>query len=145
MKNFLLKILFILLPFTMVAQFEDPPKMDEGSEMFTSAATVEVKPEYPGGLAKFYKFLTDNFKSPAVEDDITAKVYLSFIVEKDGSMTNINVVRDPGYGLGDEAVRVLKLIPEKWKPGYQSGEAVRCSYNLPMTINLPGSNKKKKN
>jgi protein TonB len=59
-------------------------------------------------------------------------------------MTNIKVVRDPGYGLGDEAVRVLKLIPEKWKPGYQSGEAVRCSYNLPMTINLPGSNKKKK-
>lgn len=145
MKKFLPLILFILLPITMLAQLEDPPKMAEGSEMFSSAATVEVKPEYPGGNTKFYKFLTDNFKSSAVDEDMSVKIYLSFIIEKDGSMTNIKVVKDPGYGLGDEAVRVLRLIPEKWSPGYQNGKPVRCSYSLPMTINLPGSKPKKKN
>jgi protein TonB len=67
---------------------------------------------------------------------MTAKIYVSFVVEKDGSITAIKVVRDPGYGLGKEAERVLKSVKTKWSPGIQNGKPVRASFNLPITINI---------
>ncbi|MNY71524.1 Gram-negative bacterial tonB protein [compost metagenome] len=67
---------------------------------------------------------------------MTAKIYVSFVIEEDGSMSDIKVVRDPGYGLGKEAVRVIKLIKEKWQPETQDGKPVKTSYTLPITINI---------
>ena len=63
-------------------------------------------------------------------------MYASFVVEKDGSMSNFKIIRDPGYGMGDETLRVLKLCKTKWKPGIIDGLPVRASYNLPLTINI---------
>ncbi|MBC8645308.1 energy transducer TonB [Flavobacterium lindanitolerans] len=64
------------------------------------------------------------------------KVFVYFVVEKDGTLTNIKVVRDPGYGLGAEAIRVLKSIKTKWKPGIQNDKPVRTAYNLPITVEI---------
>ena len=92
---------------------------------------VEVKPDFPGGMEKFYKFVGKNYRAP--EEDIRGKVYVQFVVEKDGSLTDIKVMRDIGYGTGAEAIRVLKKSP-KWKPGIQNGRPVRVLYSLPISI-----------
>jgi len=101
-----------------------------------SSAGLQVQPEFPGGIAAFYTYVNKNFRIPELDQDMTARIYVSFVVEKDGSLTAIKVLRDPGYGLGKEAERVLKSLKTKWSPGIQNGKPVRASYNLPITINI---------
>ena len=79
-------------------------------------------------------FLNTNFDKPEIEDVESISVFVSFVIEKDGSMTDIKVLKDPGYGLGKEAIRVLKSIRTKWSPGILDGKPVRTAYNLPITI-----------
>jgi hypothetical protein len=93
---------------------------------------IEVKPDFPGGLEKFYKFIGNNFQVPE-EEELKGKIFVTFIVEKDGSLTDIKVLRDIGYGTGKEAIRVLKSCP-KWYPGEQNGKKVRVLYSLPISI-----------
>ncbi|MGQ7945430.1 energy transducer TonB [Flavobacterium sp. WC2509] len=95
-------------------------------------AGIEQKPEFPGGIEKFYAFVGKNYQAPE-EEGLQGKVYVSFVVEKDGSLTDIKVIRDIGYGTGKEAIRVLKKCP-KWLPGEQNGKKVRVLYQLPITI-----------
>ena len=97
-----------------------------------NTAGIEVKPDFPGGMAKFYKFVGNNYRTPE-EEGLAGKVYVTFVVEKDGSLTDIKVVRDIGFGTGIEAIRVLKSCP-KWNPGEQNGKKVRVLYSLPITI-----------
>jgi len=101
-----------------------------------NSAGLQVQPEFPGGIAAFLKYVTNNFRIPEVDQDMTARIIVQFVVEKDGSLTGIKILRDPGYGLGKEAERVLKSVKTKWKPGIQNGKEVRASYNLPITINV---------
>lgn len=98
---------------------------------------VEENPSFPGGEEALYAFLRDNIKYPqlARENNITGKVFVQFVVEKDGSVSNVKVMRDIGGGCGQEAMRVVKAMP-KWKPGKQRGKAVRAQYNLPVVFNL---------
>lgn len=98
---------------------------------------VENDPEFPGGIEAMYKFLAQNIKYPqlARENNITGRVYVTFVVEKDGSVSGVKVLRDIGGGCGAEAVRVVKSMP-KWTPGKQRGKAVRVQYNLPVNFNL---------
>ncbi|WP_082564382.1 energy transducer TonB [Flavobacterium sp. Root420] len=103
-----------------------------------NTAGIEVKPEFPGGMEKFFKFVDNNFKYPqdaeiANIDLKGSKVYATFVVEKDGSLTDIKILRDAGYGTGAEAIRVLKKCP-KWIPGQQNGKKVRVLYSVPITI-----------
>ncbi len=97
-----------------------------------NTAGIEVKPDFPGGMDKFYKFVGNNYVTPE-EEGLKGKVYVTFVVEKDGSLTDIKVIRDIGYGTGKEAIRVLKKSP-KWSPGVQNGKPVRVLYSLPITI-----------
>ena len=97
-----------------------------------NTAGIEVKPDFPGGIEKFYKFVGNNYQAPE-EEGLKGKVYVTFVVEKDGSLTDIKVIRDIGYGTGKEAIRVLKKCP-KWTPGEQNGKKVRVLYSLPITI-----------
>jgi len=97
-----------------------------------NTAGIEVKPDFPGGIANFYKYIGRNYQVPE-EDGLKGKVFVSFVVEKDGSLTDIKVIRDIGYGTGKEAIRVLKSSP-KWTPGEQNGKKVRVLYSLPITI-----------
>jgi len=98
---------------------------------------VEINPEYPGGEEAFGKFLQKNIKYPSMakENNIQGKVYVQFVVERDGSLTDIEIVRDPGSGLGEEAKRVLKMSPH-WKAGIQNGKAVRVQYTVPVNFQL---------
>ncbi|MDQ8012315.1 MAG: energy transducer TonB [Flavobacterium nitrogenifigens] len=99
-----------------------------------STAILDKLPEFPGGIAQFYKYVGNNFHRPELDVEKTLRVYVSFVVEKDGSITDIIVKNDPGYGMGKEAIRVLKSLKTKWAPGILDGKPVRTAYNLPITI-----------
>jgi len=104
------------------------------NEIFSA---VEDEPMYPGGIDKFYKFLQKTIQYPAVdkEDNVQGKVICQFVVEKDGSLTDIKALRGPSQTLEDEAIRVLKLSP-RWRPGLQNGRTVRVQYTVPISFNL---------
>jgi len=103
-------------------------------EVFT---IVEEMPSYPGGDAKMYEYLGKNIKYPQIarESSIQGRVFVNFVVEPDGSVTNVKVLRGIGGGCDEEAMRVVKSMP-KWKPGKQRGKAVRVSYTLPVVFKL---------
>lgn len=104
-------------------------------EVYSNNTTLSQKPEYPGGIAQFYKFIQQNFKTPVVDKDLTGRVIVTFIVEKDGSLSHSEVVRDLGYGTGEEALRLLSISP-KWISAQANGVPVRVSYSLPIMVNI---------
>ncbi len=109
-----------------------PTKIVEEDNQIYNTAGIEVKPEFPGGMDKFYSYVGKNYRAPE-EEGLKGKVYVTFVVEKDGSLTDIKVLRDIGYGTGKEAIRVLQKCP-RWNPGVQNGKPVRVLYSLPITI-----------
>lgn len=95
-----------------------------------------VKAEYPGGMSAFSKQFITRFRTPDIDQGVSRiQVIVMFVVEKDGTLTNFKVARDPGYGTGAEAVRVLNSMP-KWKPAILDGKAVRSQFTLPITIQV---------
>lgn len=98
---------------------------------------VEEQPSFPGGEDKMFEYLYSNIKYPQVakENNITGRVFLTFVVEKDGSIANAKILRDIGGGCGQEALRVVKNMP-KWSPGKQRGKPVRVQFNLPVVFDL---------
>lgn len=98
---------------------------------------VEVMPEFPGGAAKMMEYIQKNMKYPmmARESDIQGRVFVNFVVEPDGSISNVAVIRGIGGGCDEEAVRVVESMP-KWNPGKQRGTAVRCAFTVPIIFKL---------
>ena len=98
---------------------------------------VEEMPDFPGGTAKLAEYLQKNIKYPqmARESGIQGRVFVNFVVEPDGSVSNVKVLRSLGGGCDEEAMRVVKSMP-KWKPGKQRGKPVRVSYILPVNFKL---------
>lgn len=115
-----------------------PPARDEEeiseTEIFT---VVESMPEFPGGAAKMMEFIAKNIKYPpmARESGIQGRVFVNFVVEPDGKVSNVKVLRGIGGGCDEEAIRVVNNMP-KWTPGRQRGKAVRVSFNLPVRFTL---------
>jgi periplasmic protein TonB len=103
-------------------------------EIFT---VVEEQPGYPGGDEARIKFLQENIKYPeeAKELGVQGKVFVTFVVEVDGSITDVKVLRGIGAGCDEEAIRVVKSMP-KWVPGKQRGQPVRVQFNLPIKFTL---------
>ena len=99
--------------------------------------SIETPPSFPGGIEKFYAYVGKSIKYPpmAAENNIQGKVFLSFVVEKNGQLTDIHVDRKLGGGTDEEAVRVLKASP-RWTPGIQNGKPVRVKYNIPISFTL---------
>ena len=99
--------------------------------------TVEVVPKFPGGLDAFMNFLAKNVRYPANarENHIRGRVVVSFVVEKNGSLSNFEVERSIGGGCDEEAIRVLKMSPA-WHPALQNGKPVRVKYNVPINFTL---------
>ncbi len=99
--------------------------------------SVEIAPSFPGGIDAFLKYVQKNYRYPrqAIEQGVKGRVILSFIVERDGSLTDIKIVRDLKFGTGEEAVRLLKASP-KWSPGIQNGREVRVAYTLPIGLDI---------
>ncbi len=102
-----------------------------------SIAMVEQKPEFPGGEAAMYKWLGDNivYPSAASEEGVQGRVVVEFVVGKDGSITNVRVVRPRHPALDKEALRVVKAMPN-WVPGRNNGQPVKVTYTLPVTFKL---------
>jgi len=98
---------------------------------------VESMPAFPGGMDKLMGYLHDNIKYPirAKELGIQGKVFLSFVIEKDGSVTDVSLLRGIGGGCDEEAIRVVKNMP-KWIPGKQRNIPVRVRFNLPVNFRL---------
>ena len=114
---------------------DEKPKEEE-TKVFD---VVEQMPEFPGGAAALMKWLSDNIKYPSIaeENGIQGRVVCTFVVERDGSVTDIQVARSVDPSLDKEAIRVLKKMP-KWIPGKQNGSAVRVKYTVPVTFRLAG-------
>ena len=94
-------------------------------------------PKFPGGEKKLMSYLGNNIKYPekAKKDGVKGRVFISFVVEKDGRIDNVELLRGIGSGCDEEAMRVIKSMP-KWSPGMTNGEPVRVQYNLPIKFAL---------
>lgn len=94
-------------------------------------------PQFPGGMEEMVKFIADNIKYPeaALENNIEARVYIQFVIEKDGSISNAKSLKEQGYGLDKEAIRVVSSMP-KWTPGKSKGEIVRSQFTIPVVYKL---------
>ncbi|MDO8896234.1 MAG: TonB family protein [Bacteroidales bacterium] len=115
-----------------------PPVRQEEEVVETEIFTVvESMPEFPGGAGKMMEFIARNIKYPpmARESGIQGRVFVNFVVEPNGSVSNVKVLRGIGGGCDEEAIRVVESMP-KWTPGRQRGKAVRVSFNLPVRFTL---------
>jgi protein TonB len=123
-----------------------PPPADEGvgkpaeveqpkeEEVFT---TVEQQPEFPGGQRELLKYIAQNIKYPSAAQraNVSGKVYVKFVVERDGGIGEVNILKGIGFGCDEETHRVIKSLP-KFAPGKQNGRNVRVWYTLPVAFQL---------
>jgi TonB family protein len=111
-------------------------KLKDGS--ITEYTSDEEMPKYKGGIENFYYYVGRSFRYPAesMQRGMKGRVIVSFVVQQDGSLTDVKAVKDLGHGTGEEAVRVVRSSP-KWIPGRQHGVPVRVQYTLPLSLNLP--------
>lgn len=117
-----------------IAAPEPPKHVVEETKVFT---VVEQMPMYPGGDAALMGYLRDNIKYPTVaaENGVQGRVVVGFVVERDGSITDVNILRGVDPSLDREAMRVVKSMP-RWNPGKQNGSAVRVKYQVPVSFRL---------
>jgi protein TonB len=151
MKKTLLIALFILPMLVVHAQQPTPknPKDPDSAiqinqpmkvvEISANAIFIKVEhePEFPGGTEKLYQYLEKNLRYPsaAKENNIQGKVFVTFVVEKDGSLTGIKVKKSLSRETDAEAIRLIQASP-KWNPGVLNGRAVRVQYTLPVVFAL---------
>lgn len=114
-----------------------PQKMEVDIDSNDLIMIVDGLPEFPGGEEKRIKFIKENLKYPktAKDSNIQGTVFVTFLVEKDGSISNIDILRGINKECDDEALRVIKLLP-KWKPGQQRGKPQRVQFNMPIKFTL---------
>jgi Gram-negative bacterial TonB protein C-terminal len=98
-------------------------------------AVIDIQPEFPGGKEKMFQFISKNliYSDEMINKQIKGKVFASFVVEKNGKITDGKIIRDSGFGTGPLVIKVLKKMP-LWKPGMINGKTVRCAYLLPITL-----------
>ena len=116
---------------------EDTAQIKNAESTEKTFEVVEQMPAFPGGDAALMKYLSENIKYPEAAEKAgeQGRVVVNFIVEKDGAISNVNVVRSVTPTLDAEAVRVIKAMP-KWVPGKQDGQFVRVKYNVPVSFRL---------
>ncbi len=133
MKKLLLMSLMAMLGLTTV-NAQKTVVAQKNQQVFD---VVEQMPEYPGGMQALFEYLGQNVKYPedAKKQKVEGRVIAIFVVETDGSISNVEVVRPVFPSLDAEAVRVLSGMP-KWKPGMQSGKVVRVKYTVPINFSL---------
>ena len=124
----------VLIAKGTITQSEPPKRVEEKNKVFD---IVEQMPSFPGGPAQLMKWLAEHVQYPTVaqENSVQGRVIIAFVVERDGSITDVNVVRSVDPSLDKEAVRVVSNMP-KWIPGKQDGAPVRVKYNMSLTIRL---------
>ncbi|MBX9806445.1 MAG: energy transducer TonB [Flavobacteriaceae bacterium] len=128
MKNFL----FLTIAFFSFQFVDAQEQISQPTDAIYNYKDVDVKPDFPNGIGDFYQFIAKNYVFPNVKK-LRGKVFVAFIIEKDGSIGEVVILRDLGCGTGEEAIRVLKKSP-KWIPAQLKGEKVRCRFNLPISL-----------
>ena len=133
MKKLLLMSLMALFGFTTVSA-QKTVVAEKNQQVFD---VVEQMPEYPGGFQALFEYLGQNVKYPedAEKQKIEGRVLANFVVETDGSISNVEVIKPAFPSLDAEAVRVLSAMP-KWTPGMQSGKVVRVKFTVPINFSL---------
>lgn len=133
MKKLLLLLAIICLSTALKAQMH-LDTISKDKQIFNA---VQFTPEFPGGEQALGKFLQANIKYPKADkkNSIQGKVYIQFVVERDGSLTDFKILRAPTEAMGVEVQRVLSLSPN-WKPGIQNDKPVRVQYTLPVNFSL---------
>lgn len=138
MKHFLnaFILLFALASFGQATVIRQNPKAvapgpSDNSQVYALSG-LEIKPEFPGGLAEFYKYIAANFVLPA-HAGLNGNILATFVIDTDGTVGEVKILRDIGFGTGEEALRVLSNSP-KWIPGRQNGQSVRVQYALPIKV-----------
>ena len=135
MKRLILMSLMAICSLTTVlAQKTVVSQKDQKEEPFN---VVEDMPAFPGGMEAMIQFLSSNIQYPAdaQKQKVDGRVLVKFVVEKDGSITEVKVIKPAFPSLDAEAIRVVKAMP-KWKPGYQNGQAVRVQFAMPINFSL---------
>ena len=119
---------------TVLAQKTVVSQKDQKEDPFN---VVEDMPEFPDGIEAMIQFISNNIQYPAdaQKQKVDGRVLVNFVVEKDGSITEVKVIKPTFPSLDAEAVRVVKAMP-KWKPGYQKGQAVRVQFTMPINFSL---------
>jgi periplasmic protein TonB len=128
---------------TGTVPYDGKPTTSEGGG--TEKSTVDVKgisdvkeldrqPMFPGGMQRFGEYVGTHFEKSEMEEDQTIKILVSFVIEIDGTMTDIKVNRKWNEKLDNEAIRVLKSLKTKWAPGYKDNHAVRTQFTLPIVV-----------
>ena len=118
---------------------ESPYAADSASVIDTLYDPIMLQPEFPGGMHEMFNFIKENLNYPkqAIKKNIQGRAICHFIVEKDGSITNVEVVRSSGNkSLDKAAIRVIKMMP-KWKPATMQGKIIRVKYVLPIVFKIP--------
>ncbi|MGF7073342.1 energy transducer TonB [Mucilaginibacter sp. R-33] len=126
MKRILLATIFAMMSLVVSAQTDTTKKID------TTFHSVEKIPEFPGGPEKLFRFIAKNLKYPTGET-VEGRVNISFVIEKDGSLTDFKVVKSLSEATDAEAIRVMSISP-KWQPGLQNGHPVRVRYSIPISF-----------
>jgi len=132
MKKHLLLLAFLVFTISLKAQTTVTDTADH-----TIYTAVQVPPSFAGGNAGLAKFMMKNLRYPAVDREkyIQGKVYVQVVVEKDGSLSDIKILRTPSETIGAEAIRLTKSMP-KWTPGVQNGMTKRVQYTFPISFSL---------
>lgn len=132
-KNVSLKVALMML--VLLFSFMTSTAQTKKSNMVYDV--VEVMPQFPGGQIAMLKYIMENIKYPKqiMEEGIQGRVTVSFIVEKDGRVSNVKLLRSVQPSLDKEAIRVVKSMP-KWTPGKHNGKPVRVRFNLPVMFKL---------
>ena len=132
-KNVSLKVALMML--VLLFSFTTSTAQTKKNNMVYDV--VEVMPQYPGGQIAMLKYIMKNIKYPKqiMEEGIQGRVTVSFIVEKDGRVSNVRLLRSVQPSLDKEAIRVVKSMP-KWTPGKHNGKPVRVRFNLPVMFKL---------
>lgn len=136
-------VLITIGVFTASAQQANPQAPQAKEDVKRVFTSVENPPSFSGGMAEFSKYLMTSIKYPADDrkNNIQGKVFVSFVVETDGSLSDVVAMRGPSETLKEEGVRVIKASP-KWKPGIQNGKPVRVQYTVPINFTLGSETKK---
>lgn len=127
---FLLSAIFL----TNIAFCQEEVKVSDDDAIFF---VVEEQAEFPGGMEAMYAYIQKNLIYPekAKEKGIEGRVFVQFVIEKDGSISNVKILRGIGGGCDEAAKEMVEKMP-KWKPGTQKGKPVRCQFNLPINFEL---------
>jgi TonB family protein len=131
-------VLFIWANVDVFAQQNsEPEKVDSSVVEEPVYEIVEKQPEFPGGMMEMFKFISTNLVYPevAIKNSLEGNIIIEFIVEKDGSITNIKIIKDIGGGCGEAGVDVFKLMPI-WTPGTQRDQPVRVKMKAPIKFRL---------